>query len=70
MPNNVEVKIIIHDISARIVKTLLDETQDVGSKPITWNEKNETSVSVAMGIYFYKIEVGGFRQTKRVVQLK
>jgi flagellar hook assembly protein FlgD len=65
LPNNVEVKIIIHDISGRIVKTLLDETQDVGSKPITWNEKNETGVSVAMGIYFYKIEVGGLRQTKK-----
>ena len=70
LPKNTEVKITIHDINGRIVRTLLNETQDVGNKLITWNARNETGVPVATGIYFYKIEAGDFRQTKKMVLLK
>ena len=70
LPKNTRVKVTIHDISGRIVKTLINETQDAGKKLVTWNAKNETGLSVATGIYFYRIEAGDFRQTKKMVLLK
>jgi len=67
---NKRAKITIFDINGRIVKTLINETQDAGKKLVAWNAKNETGLLVAMGIYFYRIEAGDFRQTKKMILLK
>ena len=70
MLKNKRAKITIFDINGRIVKTLINETQDAGKKLVAWNAKNDTGLSVATGIYFYRIEAGDFRQTKKMILLK
>ena len=64
------VKIIVYDIVGREIKTLVNDTQNVGYKSIQWDAKNNLGQSVSAGLYLYVIEAGNFRQTRKMVLLK
>ncbi|TET45637.1 T9SS type A sorting domain-containing protein [candidate division TA06 bacterium] len=55
----------VYDITGRLVKTLVDEHQKLGSYRIEWKAKTASS-----GIYFYRLQAGGFRDTKKMTLLK
>lgn len=65
-----QVNLEIYNLLGQKVKTLVDDYQSVGAHQILWDGKNEQDKSVASGIYFYKLEVNGVSQTKRMVLLK
>jgi hypothetical protein len=44
--------------------------QEPGYKSITWNGTNAFGKNVGAGMYFYLIQAGEFRQTKKMVLLK
>jgi len=54
----------------RKVKTLINKTQDAGSKSVIWNATNDYGKPVSAGIYLYQIQAGGHLQTKKMVLLK
>lgn len=60
-----DVKLIVYNILGNEVKTLVNEKQNAGSYSIEFDAAN-----LASGIYFYKLEAGEFRQTKRMILLK
>ena len=64
------VKITIHDMNGRLIKTLVNRAQSPGYKTVTWNGKNSQSKTVAAGVYIYTIEAGPFRSMKKMVFLK
>jgi len=49
---------------------LLDQVQPAGRHNLTWDGKNEKGDGVSSGIYFYRIEAGEFKNTKRMLFLK
>jgi hypothetical protein len=59
------VKLIIYDVLGRIVSILVNEYQESGFHSVPLNSNNLTS-----GIYFYRIEVADFIQTKKMVLIK
>jgi hypothetical protein len=59
------VKIIIYDITGRVVKTLVNRQFDAGSHSIDFDASNYSS-----GVYFYKLESGNFNEVKKMVLLK
>jgi flagellar hook assembly protein FlgD len=61
---------MIYDILGREVKTLLNNIQDPGYKSIQWNATNNQGQPVSAGVYFYSIEAGQYKQTKKMVLLK
>ena len=65
-----QVNLTIYNLLGQKVKTLLSERQPVGSYKITWDGKNEQGKTSSSGIYFYRLEVNGVPQTKRMVLLK
>lgn len=64
-----KVKLIIYDISGRIIKTLVNNQIDIGLYHYTWNCKDENSKTVAQGIYFYTLETAKQKFTKKMIVL-
>ena len=62
-PGHVYLK--IYDQSGREVKTLVDRYQNEGEHEIIWQPK-----SLSNGLYFYKLQVGEFLETKKLMLQK
>ena len=62
---DVMVNITIYDITGRMVKTLINESQQAGIKNVVWN-----ATDVSSGIYIYRIQAGDFTQTRKMILLK
>jgi hypothetical protein len=60
-----DVIISVFDLLGRKIATLVEEKQQAGSHQITWN-----AVDISSGIYFYKIEAGGFTDSRKMLLLK
>lgn len=60
IPKTVRVELTVHDITGRIVKTLVNENQHAGSYSVIWNIEHEVP-----GLYFYKIKAGSFTKVKK-----
>lgn len=59
------VKLSIYDISGRIVETIENEHKNAGYYSVEWNASG-----VSSGLYFYRIEAGGYNETKKCLILK
>ena len=70
LPKESFVNITLYDILGNEIKNLVNHTEDPGSKLIQWNATNNAGQSVSAGVYLYSIEVGHFRQTKKMILLK
>jgi hypothetical protein len=70
LPDDMNVKITIYDIMGRVVKTLINSSQNAGYKSSQWNATNDAGQPVSAGVYLYTIEAGQYRQTKKMVLLK
>ena len=71
LPEDGLVNITIYDMMGRVVKTLINGSQNAGYKSSQWNATNNTGQPVSAGLYLYTIQAAGeFRQTKKMVLLK
>jgi outer membrane protein assembly factor BamB len=62
LPQVSEVTLNIHDISGRLVKTLVSETQQPGMHQVRWNRNTNPS-----GVYFYRLRASEFMDTGKMV---
>jgi len=65
VPERTHVRILVFDILGREIHTVLDETAEPGLHTLEWNPEG-----VAGGVYFYRMEAGGFIITKKLVLLR
>ena len=70
LEKSIKVKITIHDLLGRIVKTLFNDIQSAGNKSIQWDATNDKNEIVPAGVYIYTIQSGQYFQTKKVILLK
>ena len=70
LPQDNMVKLSVYDIMGRKVKTLVNSAQSAGYKVIVWDATNDQGSMVSAGMYFYAIEAGDFRKTKKMILLK
>jgi hypothetical protein len=59
------VKLVIFDILGKEVAILINESLPPGTYEIEWNASNYPS-----GVYFYKLSVGDFNQTRKMILVK
>ena len=59
------VRLRVFDVRGRIVATLIDEQHRQGRYSVPFD-----AGSLASGVYLYEIEMGGFRDTKKLILLK
>ena len=64
------VNISIYDLMGRSVKSLVNVGQAAGFYEINWNATNNNGELVPAGMYFYMIQAGTFKSTKKMVLLK
>jgi len=62
--------LMVHDLMGRKVKTLVSSEKDAGFHSIRWDATNDFGESVSAGMYFYTIQAGEFRDTKKMILLK
>jgi hypothetical protein len=65
IPEQAQVKLTVYDILGNVVDVLSDGVKNSGTYNIQWNAKNYSS-----GVYFYKLSVGKFIQTRKMILLK
>ena len=70
LPYNELVNINIYDVKGTIIKSLINTNQEAGNRSIVWDATNNTGQSVSAGLYIYTIQVGGFRQSRKMVLVK
>lgn len=71
LPSEMAVNLRVYDVSGRLVKNLVDsEVYQSGSHEAIWNGRDEAGMHTASGTYFYRLEAGGYVETKRMMLLK
>ena len=70
LPGNSIVNIVIYDMLGKQVKTLVDQAQEAGYRKVVWDATNDYGKLVSAGIYLYRIQVGEYISTKKMVLLK
>jgi len=65
-----QVVLAIYNVMGEKVTTLVDKYQSRGFKKIIWDGTNEQGKTVASGIYFCTLKVGGFFQTKKITLVR
>ncbi|KPL12576.1 hypothetical protein AMJ74_06605 [candidate division WOR_3 bacterium SM1_77] len=66
----VHVLLKIYDSVGRLVRTLVNEAKQPGYYTVNWDNKDSIGRRVGAGIYFYRIEVGEFASTKKMILLR
>jgi len=58
----------IYDTNGSLVKSLMEsEARDAGSYQINWDGTNDKDQNLSSGVYFYKLIVGDFSETKAMI---
>jgi hypothetical protein len=70
LPKTAIVTLDIYNLLGQHVKTLLDGNLNAGYKTIIWDGKDEAGASVSSGLYFYKLDTGSFKESKKMTLLK
>ena len=65
-----KVNLKIYNLSGQLVKTLINNEQNLGNHYINWNGKNEIGQNVASGIYLYVLRADRFEETKKMLLLR
>jgi len=64
------VRIDIFNAKGQLIRTLVDETVNMGHHQITWNGKDNHGNSVASGVYQYRMQAGTYIATRRMMLMK
>jgi subtilisin-like proprotein convertase family protein len=65
LPKYGNTKLVVYDITGRVVKTLVNEFKDAGTYEVTFDASN-----FASGVYFYTLESGTYKETKKMLLVK
>ncbi len=65
-----EVTIKVYDVLGNEIANLVNEEKPAGEYEVEFSLGRDSSLDIASGIYFYKLRVGNFVQTKKMVLLK
>jgi hypothetical protein len=65
LPNDGQVKLVVYDVLGREVTTLVNDVKAAGKYDASFSTK-----VVGSGVYFYRLQAGGFVNTKKMILLK
>jgi hypothetical protein len=61
------VRLTIHDVTGRLVRTLIDRDESAGNHAVAWDGRDDRGTRVGRGIYAYRLAAQGGGGTGRVV---
>ena len=69
--NTATIQLNIYDTNGSLVKSLINsERRDEGSYQVHWDGTNDQGKNLSSGVYFYKLIVGNFIETKSMILQK
>lgn len=70
LPRPEHVVLRVYDLLGREVRTLVNERQPAGFYQVVWDGRDDQSVAVSSGVYFYKMTAGAFTQSRKMTLVK
>lgn len=70
MPRKGSVKLKIYNSKGQLVKSLFSGDLEQGLHSFTWDGRDNNDMSVSSGIYFYSVESGSYRETRKMLLMK
>lgn len=71
LPHAAQVRLEIFDVQGRCIRRLVDRQQDGPAHyQVEWDGRTDSGRRVSSGVYFYRLEAGDFRQTRRMTLVK
>jgi hypothetical protein len=70
LPKQTLASITIYNILGQKVRTVVNEVKNAGTYEAEWNGRSDGGISVASGIYFYRLTTAGSIITKKMLLLK
>jgi hypothetical protein len=64
------VKLSLYDVTGRHIATLIDEEMPAGRYDQRWSGLDDSGHHVASGMYFYRLNIGSWTQTRRMLKLR
>ena len=64
------VVLALFDASGQRVRTLVDGPRQAGSHTVSWNGRNAGGISLASGVYFYRLQTDRSTEVRRLILLK
>ena len=70
LPAGKEVDLAIYNVLGQKIRTLVKGPIAAGYHTLIWNGRNDAGHQVSSGVYFYLLETGQFRQTRKMLLVK
>jgi len=70
IPEQLLVRLTIYDLSGRLVKALIVETQSAGSYTVEWRGDDGFGRPVPAGVYLYRLDAGRWSATRKTTLIR
>jgi len=70
VPERAFVRLEVFNLLGQKVANLVDGSHAAGEYSVRWNGSDDRGVSLASGIYFYRLQAGEFSDTRKMIFLK
>lgn len=67
VPKQDKVRLVVYNALGQEVKTIMDRIVSQGLHSICWDGKDNNERKLANGVYFLRMETGGFTETRKIV---
>ncbi len=64
------VKLVIFDVLGRVVRELINQPMTPGRYTVNWDGTSSTGQPMSSGTYFYMLQIGSFKATRKMLLLK
>ncbi|HEU4366487.1 MAG TPA: FlgD immunoglobulin-like domain containing protein, partial [Candidatus Krumholzibacteria bacterium] len=64
------VELAVYDVAGRLVDVLISRNESAGHKTVRWEGRRDDGAPAASGVYLYRITIGNFAETRKMVLLK
>ena len=68
--NNIQVSLKIYDITGKLVRTLVNETRNLGVHTTQWDGKDDSGNQVTAGVYFCRLTAGDSISNSKLIVLR
>jgi hypothetical protein len=70
LPEATSVRLVVHDLTGRAIRTLVEQHHAAGEHLAVWDGRDASGRPAAGGVYLYRIETVGFSQVRSMMLIK